>query len=60
MIIIQEIVSHNGKIIWDGTKPNGTPRKKLDSSTLNILGWRPKIKLIDGIRSTYDFFLTQI
>ena len=59
-LLIQEIVSHNGKIIWDSTKPNGTPRKKLDSSILNILGWRPEIKLIDGIRSTYEFFLTQL
>lgn len=59
-LLIQEIVSHNGKIIWDSKKPNGTPRKKLDSSILNILGWRPEIKLIDGIRSTYEFFLTQL
>lgn len=58
-LLIQEIVGHKGEIIWDITKPNGTPRKKLDSSTLNILGWRPEIKLIDGIRSTYEFFLTQ-
>ncbi len=58
-LLIQEIVGHKGEIIWDRTKPNGTPRKKLDSSILNILGWTPEIKLIDGIRSTYEFYLTQ-
>jgi len=59
-LLIQKIVGHKGEIIWDSTKPNGTPRKKLDSSRLNKLGWTTEIKLIDGIRSTYEFFLTQI
>ena len=59
-LLIQKIVGHKGEIIWDSTKPNGTPRKKLDSSRLNKLGWAAEIKLIDGIRSTYEFFLTQI
>jgi len=55
-LLIQEIVGHKGEIIWDNSKPDGTPRKKLDSSRLNKFGWIPKIKLIDGIKSTYEFF----
>jgi GDP-L-fucose synthase len=58
-LLIQEIIGHNGEIIWDSTKPNGTPKKKLDSSRINKLVWKADIKLIDGIRSTYEFFLTQ-
>ena len=58
--IVKEVIGYQGKIIWDSSFPNGTPRKKLDSSRVNKLGWTAEIKLIDGIRSTYDFFLTQI
>ena len=58
--IVKDIIGYQGKIIWDSSFPNGTPRKKLDSSRLNKLGWTAEIKLIDGIRSTYEFFLTQI
>ena len=58
--IVKDIIGYPGKIIWDSSLPNGTPRKKLDSSRLNKLGWTAEIKLIDGIRSTYKFFLTQI
>jgi GDP-L-fucose synthase len=58
--IVKDIIGYQGKIIWDSSFPNGTPRKKLDSSRLNKLGWTTEIKLIDGIRSTYEFFLTQI
>ena len=58
--IVKEIIGYQGKIIWDSSFPNGTPRKKLDSSRLNKLGWTAEIKLIDGIRSTYEFFLTQL
>lgn len=58
--IVKDVIGYQGKIIWDLSFPNGTPRKKLDSSRLNKLGWTAEIKLIDGIRSTYEFFLTQI
>lgn len=55
---IQRIVGFNGKIIWDTSKPDGTPRKLLDSSRLLALGWRPKIDLETGIRMAYEDFLT--
>ena len=55
--IIQEIVGHNGKIVWDSSKPDGTPRKLMDSGKLNSLGWEASIKLSEGIESTYEWFL---
>lgn len=54
--IIQEIVGHKGDIIWDETKPNGTPRKLLDVSKLSAAGWKAKIELKEGIRETYNWF----
>jgi GDP-L-fucose synthase len=54
---IQNIVGHSGEIHWDSTKPDGTPRKWMDSSKLMNLGWKPSINLEDGIRETYKWFL---
>jgi GDP-L-fucose synthase len=54
---IQRIVGYAGKIVWDTSKPDGTPRKLMDSSRLFALGWRPKINLETGIRLAYDDFL---
>src|SRR6056300_1232061 len=53
---IQSITGHSGKIIWDTTKPNGTPRKLLDNSKLEGLEWNSLIKLKDGIKDTYQWF----
>ena len=58
--LVQRIVGHQGNIIWDTTKPDGTPKKLMDSSKLRNLGWQPKIKLEDGIRMTYDWFMKEI
>ena len=55
--LVQQIIGHKGKIIWDNSKPDGTPKKLMDSSKLNNLGWKPEIKLEDGVRSTYTWFL---
>lgn len=55
--IISETVGYEGKIIWDNSFPNGTPRKKLDSSKINKLGWKPKINLKEGISKVYRFYL---
>lgn len=55
--IISETIGYEGKIIWDNSFPNGTPRKKLDSSKLNKLGWKPKINLKEGISKVYRFYL---
>ncbi|MCH3958443.1 MAG: GDP-L-fucose synthase [Selenomonas sp.] len=55
--IVAKIVGYRGKIIWDLSKPNGTPRKLLDVSKAVKLGWKYRTKLEDGIRLTYDDFL---
>jgi GDP-L-fucose synthase len=53
---IAEIVGFTGDVVWDTSKPNGTPRKLLDVSRMAGLGWRAKISLEDGIKATYDWF----
>lgn len=55
--LIAETVSYQGKIVNDTSKPDGTPRKLLDCSRLFALGWKPKIRLRDGMKQTYDHFL---
>lgn len=56
-ILIQKIVGHKGQIIWDKNKPDGTPRKLLDVSKLNDLGWSYTEELDSGIEKTYNWFL---
>ena len=56
---IQQIIGHKGEIIWDKNKPDGTPRKFLDSSKLNLLSWNAKIELQKGISLTYKSFLSE-
>ena len=53
---IQNIVGHTGEIIWDDTKPDGTPRKLMDVSKLKNIGWSFKVGLDEGIQNTYDWF----
>lgn len=55
--MIQSIVGHQGKICWDKSKPDGTPRKLMDVSKMAKEGWKAKITLEDGIKSTYEWFL---
>lgn len=57
---IAKVVGFNGKIIWDKTKPNGTPKKLLDSSRMLNLGWSPEYSLESGISETYSWFLSNI
>ena len=59
-LLIQKIVGHTGEIIWDKSKPDGTPRKLLDVSKMNALGWKPEVNLQDGIKLTYDWFLENL
>ncbi|WP_179351488.1 GDP-L-fucose synthase family protein [Winogradskyella vidalii] len=54
---IQNSVGHKGDIIWDRTKPDGTPRKLMDSSKLRSLNWAPKVALEDGIKLAYQWYL---
>ena len=53
---IQQIVGHKGEIVWDPTKPDGTPRKLMDSSKLSALGWEPQYSLKAGIEDAYAWF----
>jgi GDP-L-fucose synthase len=56
--LISKIIGFNGSIVFDKSKPNGTPRKLLDSSKMLSLGWLPMIDLDEGIRKTYEWFLS--
>lgn len=55
--LIRSIVKFDGEIIWDTTKPDGTPRKLLDVSILNSLGWKSCLSLKEGIEKTYKWYL---
>lgn len=57
--LVCDVVDFRGTLRFDASKPDGTPRKLLDVSKLNALGWRARISLRDGIASTYDWFLKQ-
>ncbi|HXJ43586.1 MAG TPA: GDP-L-fucose synthase [Bryobacteraceae bacterium] len=54
--MIMSVVGYRGRIIFDASKPDGTPRKLLDVSRLKDLGWQAKIRLVDGIHRTYAWF----
>ena len=55
--MVGEVVGYKGKIVYDASKPDGTPRKLVDATKINGLGWRAGIPLPEGIRSTYQWFL---
>jgi GDP-L-fucose synthase len=57
---IQKITGHQGDIIWDATKPDGTPRKLMDVSKMHDLGWKHQVNLELGIQKTYDWFLEHV
>ena len=54
---IADVVGYTGQVVWDSSKPDGTPRKLLDVSRLRALGWEPRIGLREGIASTYEWYL---
>jgi len=58
--IVKEIVGYNGKLIFDTTKPDGTPRKLLDVSKLHSLGWKHKTSMKEGIAIAYEDFISKI
>ena len=59
-LLIKEIVGYNGLIIKDISKPDGTPRKLMDSTKLNSLGWKHKVPLRKGLKHTYKYFLKEL
>ncbi|MDU3526241.1 GDP-L-fucose synthase [Clostridium sp.] len=55
--LIKEVVGYEGKIVWDASKPDGTPRKLLDVSRLESQGWKYKMELKDGVKEAYEWYL---
>lgn len=55
--LIADLVGYKGKIIWDTAQPNGTPRRALDTSKMDALGWKAKTSLEDGLKTTIDWFM---
>ena len=54
---VASAVGYEGPVEWDRSKPDGTPRKLLDSSKVRASGWAPKISLKEGLRRTYEWFV---
>lgn len=57
--IVAHVVGYRGSVAFDSTKPDGTPRKLLDSSRLKALGWKPRVDLAEGVRLAYQAYLTK-
>lgn len=57
---VKEIINYEGELYFDSSIPDGNPRKLLDSSKINNLGWKSKIGLDDGLVNTYDWFKKNI
>jgi GDP-L-fucose synthase len=55
--LICDVIGFDGELVWDKTKPDGTPRKLLDVTRIRALGWEPTIPLREGISQTYEWFL---
>jgi GDP-L-fucose synthase len=58
--VIAGVVGYDGPVEWDRSKPDGTPKKLMDSSLIRSRGWSPKITLEDGIRSTYQWYVSTL
>jgi len=59
-LTIQKVTGHQGEIIWDANKPDGTPRKLMDVSKMKAMGWEYSTELKEGIEKTYSWFLENI
>jgi len=55
--LIRGIIGYSGEVQWNSAMPDGTPRKLLDVSRIQALGWQARISLAEGIRRTYEWFL---
>ena len=55
--LVAKLVGYDGELFWDTSKPNGTPRRALDTSKMNALGWKAQTSLEDGLKTTIDWFL---
>jgi len=59
-LLVKKIVGYDGEVVFDSSKPDGMPRKLLDVSKINALGWKANIGLEDGLRKTYDWYKNNI
>ena len=57
---VASVIGYQGAIEWDSAKPDGMPRKLLDTTRINDLGWKPQISLRDGLASTYEWYLANV
>jgi len=58
--LIKKIVKYEGDLVFDSTKPDGNPRKLLDSTVITSLGWKPSVDLEEGLKITYDWYLENL
>jgi len=59
-VLVKSAVGYTGEIVFDSSKPDGTPRKLVDVGRITALGWRPRIGLEEGIRNAYEWFLVHV
>jgi GDP-L-fucose synthase len=57
---VSSVVGYEGEIVWDTSKPDGMPRKLLDTTRINALGWKPTIPLSEGVASTYAWYVDHV
>ena len=55
--MVKDIIGYKGEIVWDVSRPNGTPRKALDVSKITALGWKAHTELAQGISNTYEWYI---
>ena len=58
--LVADVVGFDGELEWDASKPDGTPRKVLDVTRIESLGWRAEIGLREGLTRTYDWYRAQV
>jgi len=58
--LVRDVIGFEGDLAWDNTKPDGTPRKLMDTSRLSALGWSPQISLRQGLSQTYEWYRAQV
>jgi GDP-L-fucose synthase len=59
-VLVASVVGFTGRIAWDHSRPDGTPRKLLDVSRIRSLGWQPQVPLVDGIQETYRWYRAHV
>ncbi|CAA2987395.1 GDP-L-fucose synthase 2 [Olea europaea subsp. europaea] len=58
--LVKDVVDYKGEIAWDSSKPDGTPKKLMDSSKLAAIGWKAKVSLKEGLKDTYKWYLENV